>query len=266
MKYSFMSFSTPTLTLAEMLEVARNYGYDGIEPRLDAKHAHGIEVDATPAQRSAIKSLLSSSCVKLSCLATSLSYADPAKTVDMIRQTYERIDLAGDLGAPAIRVFGGLIPDGTDREKAIALVVESLREVADHAAGRNVAVCLETHDDWCDPAHVATVLKQVDHPAIGANWDIMHPVRTRKADIVRSFEMLKPWIRHVHIHDGVGDKLKFVPIGTGAIDHKSAVELLMSANYTGYLSGEWIDWERYEIHLPRELATMKRLETSCLGF
>ncbi len=260
MKYSFMSFSTPTLTLAEMLDVAKKYGYNGIEPRLDAKHAHGIEVDATSGQRSAIKSLLSSNCVKLSCLATSLSYADPAKTVDMIRQTYERIDLAGDLGVPAIRVFGGLIPDGTDREKAIALIVAALREVADYAAERDVVVCLETHDDWCDPVHVATVLKQVDHPAIGVNWDIMHPVRTRKADITRSFKILKPWIRHVHIHDGIGDKLKFMSIGTGDIDHKSAVEHLMSVNYTGYLSGEWINWESYEIHLPRELATMKRYE------
>ena len=34
MKYSFMSFSTPTLSLTEIIEVACCYGYDGIEPHL----------------------------------------------------------------------------------------------------------------------------------------------------------------------------------------------------------------------------------------
>ena len=43
MRYSFMSFSTPQLKLKEMLALANKLGYDGIEPRLDANHAHGNE-------------------------------------------------------------------------------------------------------------------------------------------------------------------------------------------------------------------------------
>ncbi len=261
MQYSFMSFSTPTLTLAEMLQAAQRYGYDGIEPRLDSKHAHGIEVDTIGRQRMALRKQIDASGIKLSCLATSLSYANPENTDDMIRQTHARIDLAGDFAVPAIRVFGGLIPPGVSREMAISLLVEALRKVADHAGERQVEVCLETHDDWCDPEHIATVLRQVDHPAVGANWDIMHPVRAKKADMAGSFEKLKPWIRHVHIHDGVGkENLKFVPIGIGDIDHRCALQLLMSANYCGFISGEWINWESYDIHLPRELTTMKQYE------
>jgi hypothetical protein len=38
------------------------------------------------------------------------------------------------------------------------------------------------------------------------------------------------------------------------------VELLQAMPYTGYLSGEWINWEPYEMHLPRELAAMKAYE------
>ena len=44
-----------------------------------------------------------------------------------------------------------------------------------------------------------------------------------------------------------------------------AVELLASAGFTGYLSGEWIDWEPYDVHLPRELAAMKGLEQALIG-
>ena len=262
MNYSFMTFSTPDLSLAEALRTARRFGYDGIEPRLDSKHAHGIEVAAAPDARAAIRRQVSESGVALACLATSLVFADPAAEDDMVRQAHERIDLAGDVGAPALRVFGGRVPPGLAREAAIAQVAKCLAAVADHAAARGVAVCLETHDDWCDPAHVAAVLERANHPAIACNWDVMHPVRMGLATVEQSFQTLRRWIRHTHLHDGTGGKaaLKMVPIGTGEIDHKTFIRLLKQAGYTGYLSGEWINWEPWEIHLPRELATLKRYE------
>lgn len=258
MLYSYMSFSTPTLTLAEMLETARRFGYEGIEPRLDSKHAHGVEVDSTAEQRQAIRDQVAGSGIRLACLATSLKYADPAAVDAMVTQTHERIDLAGDVGAPTIRVFGGRIPEGISREAAIDGLVEALSGVADHAAERGVIICLETHDDWCDPDHVAAVLQRVNHPNVAANWDIMHPVRTAGKTMDQAFAALKPWIRHLHIHDGIGKDL--APIGTGEIDHRRALELLSEIDYTGFISGEWINWEPWEIHLPRELATMRGYE------
>ena len=260
MKYSFMTFSTPQLTLSENFEAAKRYGYDGIEPRLDAEHAHGVEVNATAGQRAAIRQQAAGAGIALACLATSITYADPAKTDDMIRQTHERIDLAGDVGAPVMRVFGGQIPEGITREQAIDLLVESLGNVAGHAAERGVTLCLETHDDWCTPVHIATVLEHVGHSSVAANWDIMHPVRHGNATIDESFETLKPWIRHLHLHDG-GEDGGLAHMGDGVIDHRRAIELLLTLDrFDGFLSGEWIDWEPYEVHLPRELAVLKCYE------
>lgn len=262
MKYSFMTFSTPSLSLAEVLATAKGYGFDGVEPRLDAKHAHGIEVAATAAGRAAIRDQAARSGIALCCLATSIKYADPAAEVAMLQQTHERIDLAADVGAPVIRVFGGGLPKEFPRDKAIDQVVKCLSAVADHAAERKVTVCMETHDDWCDPVHVAAVLSRVNHPAIACNWDVMHPVRMGFASVEQSFKLLQCWIRHTHLHDGVGGKqqLKMVPIGEGEIDHRPFVKLLKSIGYQGFLSGEWINWEAYEVHLPRELATLKKYE------
>ena len=36
MKYSFMSFSCPQLTLGELLATAKRFGYEGVEPRIDS--------------------------------------------------------------------------------------------------------------------------------------------------------------------------------------------------------------------------------------
>jgi sugar phosphate isomerase/epimerase len=263
MRYAFMSFSAPTASFEQLLDLARRFGYEGIEPRMDADHAHGIELTASQADRGRFRDAAEQAGVAIACLATSLRYADPAGLDDAISASGPRIDLAGDIGASALRVFGGAIPEGIRRDQAIETVAEALRALADHAARRGVTICLETHDDWCDPSHVAEVLGRVDHPAVGANWDIMHPPRTGKASVEESFGALAPWIRHLHVHDGqFGQELQFAPIGTGDVDHARAIELLVEAGYEGFVSGEWINWQAPEDHLPREIATLRRLEAA----
>ena len=267
MNYAFMSFSCPELNLDEMLALANQLGYDAIEPRAGSGHAHGVELAASPAQRAESRAKAADSGIALCCLAVSCRYADPATADDQADETRRYVDLAADVGAPRLRVFGGQIPDGISREAAIDGVARALASVADHAGARGVTICIETHDDWCDPAHVAAIMQQVNHPAIAVNWDIMHPVRRGNATMDSAFETLQPWIRHVHIHDGTADAndLKMLPIGQGDIDHKRALELLRAAGYDGYMSGEWINWEPYEVHLPRELAAMKALEADVVG-
>ena len=51
--------------------------------------------------------------------------------------------------------------------------------------------------------------------------------------------------------------LDHVPIGTGDIDHRRTIELLKTIDFDGYMSGEWIGWEPYEVHLPREIAALR---------
>ncbi len=94
-----------------------------------------------------------------------------------VEETLRSIDLAGDLGAPVVRVFGGRIPEGVSRRQAIEGVAAALRTIGDQAAARAVTVCLETHDDWCDPDHVAEAVRQAEHNAIAVNWDVLHGVR-----------------------------------------------------------------------------------------
>lgn len=262
MKYAFMSFSTPQLSLDQMLAMAKRLGYAGLEPRAQAKHAHGIEFDATASQRKEAKQKAADSGVSLCCLALSCRYADPATVKQELDHTRQGIDLAADCGIPRLRVFGGKLGEGLSRAAAVELVASSLASVAEHARERGVVICLETHDDWCDPDDVTAVMRKVNHPNIAVNWDIMHPVRVAGKTMDEAYQTLAPWIRHVHFHDGVmaDGKLMMVPIGQGAIDHRAALQLLVKHNYDGYMSGEWINWEPYETHLPREIAVMKQLE------
>ncbi len=259
MKFSFMSFSTPELSLSSMLSLAAELGYDGIEPRLEADHGHGISIECDQETRAEIRQTVEQSAADLSCLATSCQLCDPSKREEMIDTARRQIRLASDVGAPCIRVFGGEFPEGMTRSDAIEALSHHLSQLAKPASSNNVTVCLETHDAWCDPRDVAEVMRRVDDPSVGVNWDIMHPVRMGKADVEEAYDVLHPWIRYVHVHDGVFSDggLEFVPMGEGKVDHRRAVELLEGGGYEGFLSGEWINWEPYETHLPRELDVLR---------
>ena len=263
MRYSFMTFSTPKLSWEDVLAVAARFGYDGVEPRAQANHGHGIEVETSAEARAAIRQKAADAGIAISCLATSCRYAMPdgGERRQMVADSRALIDLAHDIGAPCLRVFGGSYPKETPVGDAIARVADCLAEVADQAAKAGVTLCVETHDSWCDARHLVQVIRRVGHPAAQINWDIMHPTRAGMT-IDEAFEAVRPYIHHIHFHDGrQGDKgLELCPIGEGSIDHRRAIELLESIGYQGHLSGEWINWEAWETHLPRELATMKSYE------
>jgi len=262
MRFSFMTFSCPELPWGEVLDVAARFGYDGVEPRAQAGHAHGVEPDASPARRAELRKMAEDAGIAVACLATSCSYtaADPAELARKMDDTRALIALARDIGAPAMRVFGGKIPDGTSRDHAEKQLADCLAALAPDAAAAGVTLCVETHDSWCDARILARVLHAVGHPSVQANWDIMHPVNVAGMTIDEAFAALGPHVRHVHFHDGRRDasgRLGLCPVGEGIIDHRRAIELLRGIGYGGFLSGEWINWEPWQTHLPRELATMR---------
>ena len=201
MNYAFMSFSCPQATFAEMLALAAQYGYDGIEPRAAGGHKHAVELEASAEQRAAFRAQAADAGIDICCLAAGNRFADPADRDAQVAESLQYIDLAADIGAPTLRVFGGRIPDGIGRESAISSVTDALTRLADRADARGVVVCLETHDDWCSPANVAAVMERVDHSAIGVNWDAAHPLRQEGWTLADSYDTLRRWIHHVHMHD-----------------------------------------------------------------
>lgn len=267
MKYSYMSFSTPTATLREMVDIAREYGYQGIEPRIGADHRHGIELSMSQKQRKEARSTLAAFGMSFACIATSLQFAVSESQQQTFEDGLAAIDLAADLGCGVVRVFGGKYAEDVGREDAIGVCIDGFRRVAPHAAERKVTLAFETHDAWTDPMHVMAVVSEIGVGAVGVNWDIMHPVRVSGYTVEGAYEILASSICHVHVHDGAGpgEKLAIHPMGRGYYDHKTAIELLSADGYAGFISGEWIasvmpEDYGYEKHLPQELAVLKSYE------
>jgi len=262
MKFSFMSFSCPEASLAEVLEIAGRFGYDGIEPRSQAQHRHGIEIDISDAQRREIKKRFEDSGIDYACIATSIRYnfSDTGKLNENIELTKQFISLAADTGCRRIRVFGGM-PDieGRTAEEAIDIVGNALGKVKEAAEQYRVYICLETHDFFSRADLAARAVRLANSSFVRVNWDIMHPF-TMGMKIEEAFSQVKDLVAHCHVHDGTYDRERNVTLalmGKGEIPYKRAVQLLKGIKYDGYLSGEYIGAWKPDVVLPHDIKVLR---------
>ena len=267
-KLSYMSFSCPEASLDEFVGWAKQYGYEGVEPRAEANHNHGVDLDASPARRAAIKKYFEDEGVDPCCVATSRKFAiaDKAELAEAIDTCKRLIDLAADVGSTRIRTFGGGPPEGMGMEDATQVVGESLAQLGPYAIERGVVICTETHDAFSRATDTAAVIKIANSPGVKANWDIMHPF-TQGMTIDEAYEALKGNIEHCHIHDGTyaekGKGAQLALMGEGDIPYPRAVELLEAEGFDGYLSGEWISapWPIEEL-LPHDAQALRSYMTA----
>ncbi len=141
--------------------------------------------------------------------------------------------LAADPGARYVRVF----PHGGDAPAAEADVraARRLAAVADTARAFGVGVLLETHDSHRGGRDVARVLGLVDHPSVGALWDVMH-TRLAGEPPARSYAELAPRLAYVQVKDIASvDDLTPLPLGTGVLSLAACLRLL--------LADHWVSWE-----------------------
>jgi len=267
LKYAFTTASCPDWSLERLIAAAEAYGYDGVEARVEWNHAHGIEPDATGNQRIAIRSALEKTDVTLCCIGTGCRYVDADQHAEQIDHTHRSIDLAGDVGCPLIRVFGGQL-NGEAREAAADRIVSAINAVVDHAAERGVTIVIETHDDWAATGHIRPLVERVNHPNFAVLWDVTHPLVQAGESITDAHDALVGVMKHVHVHDAnmVDGRFDWQPIGQGQFDIRQAIALLLREAYPGYVSGEWINWaDPPETHLRRELNTLHRYEEELLA-
>jgi len=244
MRISFMTFACPTWSLDEVLRVGRRLGYDGVEPRLDSNHAHGIEVGLSPDGRARAKAQFAESGVAVCCLATSLGFiaTEPERRTALLEATRARLELAADLGCPGLRVFAGAVPQGVSLDEALNAAADNLRVAGDIAAGLGVELWLETHDTLCRAALCARVVRAANHPSVKVNYDVIHPLRLGEPLDV-TFAELDGLVRHAHWHDARLDPKNclITRFGEGEVPLAAIVEWLRGQGFEGYLSGEWFE-------------------------
>jgi sugar phosphate isomerase/epimerase len=109
---------------------------------------------------------------------------------------------------------------------------------------------LETHDAFSTGAQIAALLRQADHPSLGALWDLHHPYRQGEPPETTA-QVLAPYLRHTHVKDSRDGR--YCLMGEGDVPVARMLELLRAQGYDGWISLEWEKRWHPEIAEPEEV-------------
>lgn len=149
------------------------------------------------------------------------------------------IETAAELGIDCLSAHVGFI----DHENASGYgkLLERMRLLADAAARQRVTLLMETGQETA--RELKQFLADLNHPAVGINFDPANIILYGKGDPVEAARLLGPWIRHVHIKDAIsastlGQWGTEVLWGTGEVNQNAFLSVLKEIGYTGTVAVE----------------------------
>ena len=92
MKLALLTYNLArTWDLDKIIKAAKDYGFAGIEFRVEAKHAHGVELERTAQERRDILNKIQDAYLEVACLGTSSRFENPdegerRKQIDRTKQ------------------------------------------------------------------------------------------------------------------------------------------------------------------------------------
>jgi L-ribulose-5-phosphate 3-epimerase len=155
-----------------------------------------------------------------------------ARRLDFLRRA---VDTAAALGADAVSFWSGTALEATPDEVLTDRLVESCRQLCDHAARQQMRLAfepepgmfLDTMTRW------AELHERVSHPSFGLTLDIGHLHCLGEMPAAPHLRRWRDCLWNVHIEDmrrGIHDHLMF---GEGEIDFAEVLRALTEIGYTG---------------------------------
>jgi len=183
----------PALTLEDLIDRAREYGYDGVE--IDGKRPHGSPLDLPRRRCQEIQLKARDAGVEIYAVAGNNDFSSPIPEYRESQLIYVRdlIRMTADLGVTILRVFAAwpgltMTPDGarytkarqvwrdahleTPAEQTWAWCREGLTEAARWAGDAGVTLALQNHAPVTNsPADMLRMIREVDSPHLKACLD-----------------------------------------------------------------------------------------------
>ena len=247
MKLSFSTLGCPSWRLDRVLDVAGREGYDGVELRfLEGDDALWARPELSGAGLSETRRRLRDSGLAVSCVDTRSVFhdPDPSARARSREEAARSLELAAQLGAPGIRVFGDRVQLGADLASTRGWIADAMQSLAEAARGTGVQVWLESHGDFARAADTLSVLERVGSRAVGVVWDPANAFEAGEAP-ADAPGVLGERIRHVHLKDvkraAAGDGPAWTPVLVGEGDFPAAevLAVLHGRGYEGFVSFEW---------------------------
>jgi len=229
MNLSFSTRGWPELSWDEMMALATDMGFGGIEvynlpkfdPMLDRSGPfHKYQAAATVRQ-------LKEKNLTIPCFDTS---CDISSDPDCVTFLQTLIEVAKNVRVPYVCAVAL-----TDHEETVK---KNLNALLADARAKDVTILIKTSGIYADTARLRNLLDEFACDELAVLWDVHHPYRDfgEKADT--TIKNLGDYVRHVHLRDS-NDDGEYDLIGEGTAPIADFMLALSSVNYDGFISLEW---------------------------
>jgi len=187
--------------------------------------------------------------------------ANPAK----IEKSKRILDLAVELGTNIVTTHIGMVPQDENSE-VYKTMLEACEELSNYASSLNAYFAIETGPETA--AHLKAFLDKLSSNGLSVNFDPANMVMVTGDDPVEGVKLLKDYIVHTHVKDGVryrevdpreiygalgyepmdhgkiaqmvasGEIFAELPLGDGKVDFDNYFKALQEIGYKGYLTIE----------------------------
>jgi len=202
--------------------------FEGVELR--TTHAHKVEVNLTPAERTQVRQRFQNSKVGLMGLGSAFDYhtTDHAQLRKDVAATKEYIKLAHDVGAGGVKVRPNGFPKEVPQEKTLEQIGKSLREVGEFGDSHGVQIRLEVHGSGTQLLpNIKRIIDIADHRNVGVCWN-SNPTDLDGDGFDFNFDLVKNKIFTVHLRDLYLDDYPF----------RRLFERLNEVGFSGYCLAE----------------------------
>jgi len=249
--YSYREYLlSDEMSLEEFVDNAADLGVEGVEltayyfPTTDREYLNSLKRHC----------LVRGVDVSGAAVGSKLTLADDSERAAEIQMVKDWLGHAVALGAPELRVFAGVTPDGHTDEEAFEWAVAALRECVPVAAENGVVMALENHGGiTTTSAQVIRLIEAVDSEWLRVNLDTGNYGLDPDVDPYEGMRRVADL--SVTAHHKVSMK---TPQGQVPVDVARVVKVLSEAGYRGYLNLEFEEDEDAKVGVPRAIAEMKQ--------
>ncbi|MDR1439562.1 MAG: sugar phosphate isomerase/epimerase [Clostridiales bacterium] len=259
-RLAFSTLGCPGWDFGQIVRNARDLGFSAIEVRGVQSQLRTEELPCfVPERMGETRDLLRSCGVRICCAGTSASFHDPGNAERSLEEGRAAISVCVAMGIPFVRVFGDAVPPGESAADVARRVAGCIGRLCDFAeeSGGSVTVLQEVHGNFNTVETLGPVVDALGRRAsFGLIWDIEHSYRAYGARYEPFYELVRPFVRHVHVKDcrlaADGSTSAELP-GMGEVNIGDIVGRLEADGYAGLYSFEWEKRWRPDIPEP-ELA------------
>ena len=229
MNLSFSTRGWPGFSWDEMLQLARDMGFDGVEvynlPKFDpltdkTGPFHKYQTAATVRQLHEMK-------LRIPCFDTSYDLSDGDSCVPWLQSLME---VARNTRVPYVAACAL----GDDEQQ----VQSNLQTLVEAARRNEVTLLIKTSGIYADTARLRRLLDSFACDELAVLWDVHHPYRDCGESGDTTIKNLGDYVRHVHMRDS-DDTGAYQLIGEGTMPIDDVMRALSSVNYDGFISLEW---------------------------